>query len=145
MSCFKDENRLNEATFRMCNSLSIDLSEIQSDEDKVRVFIRFWTSMMSKFKDVVDKDNVIVIESSELFSDPIRVLLNIASKTNHHLTPNDIHTIQDKWIDNHSKFGTSFTYQDRLDIEQATYNKHKELFNKFDLDQIQEQYNLTVK
>ena len=42
--------------------------------------------MMSKFKEVIGLDNVISIDSSELFDNPIRVLWNIANKTKRHIT-----------------------------------------------------------
>lgn len=125
--------------------MQVNTSEIKSNEDAARIFIGFWSFAMTRYKEVINRYNVLVIDSNELLKDPISSLLDIASFTNTSISELELDRISHKWVNNHSKYGTPFTYTDRVNLEHELYIKYKELFDSLNINDIQEQYNLAVK
>ncbi len=145
LSCFRDETRLMHATNLACNYINIDPTNLKSNEDKARILIRFWTLQMSKFKEVAHLDNVVCISSIDLFDNPIEVMQTIHAHIGTSLTNDEISTINRKWIVNHSKTGTPYTIEDRINVGLDTYKQHQSLIDQLDIDSIQSRFNLTVK
>lgn len=117
ISCFnKGSDRRRKAVMHFRSYMGDqDYMEQLSDEDAVKLFIDYWTSMMSCYKAAIDSDTdrVIGLRSEDFFTDPVWYMEQVALRVGVVLNEEELEHM-DNQTKVHSKWGTSFSELDRI-------------------------------
>lgn len=117
ISCFnKGSDRRRKAVMHFRSYMGDkDYMEPLSDEEAVKLFIRYWSSMMTCYKEAIDSgtDKVIGLRSEDFFDDPVWYMNEVSKFIGVDLTDDQLNEMDSK-TKVHSKWGTSFSESDRI-------------------------------
>ena len=116
VSCFNSgSDRTRKAVLNLCSYMSIDLIDHTNQEQAVKLFIDYWISQMSKYKALINTDNlkVIGLSSNEFFDDPVGYASLMSNYMGVYWSHRD-KEIGYRKLDVHSKWGNTFNDADRL-------------------------------
>lgn len=144
IACFNvDSDRTRKAVLNMSSYVGRDPIDHTNHELAVRLFIDYWTSMMSKYKESMLRDNtrLIGLRSSDFYEDTVGYTELLASLVGVELTAVDLERAHRK-LKVHSKWGTAFNEQDRINQKNEAYQVVKPYIDKYqeEIDSLNEEY-----
>ncbi len=144
IACFNaDSDRTRKAVLNMSAYMGRDPIEHTNRELAVRLFIDYWTSMMSKYKDALHNDNtrLIGLRSSDFYEDTVGYTVKLASLVGVELSLLDIERTHRK-LKVHSKWGTAFNEDDRIKQKADAYKIVEPYLIKYkeEIDSLNEEY-----